>query len=99
MFLAIFPSPEVSAVVLVLENLPNQEGTLNKKQPNMKLSFIFLATVVVTFLCGIADAGPAAYAVCQASAATGCALTAVLFPVCYAAAQSACAVALVLPTP
>ena len=52
-----------------------------------------------------AEAGPAAYAVCQAAAATSCAATfgaataGLGFVPCYAAAQSACATSLLVPEP
>eukprot|EP00965_Chrysotila_dentata_P069854 2307459-Pleurochrysis_carterae.AAC.1 len=69
---------------------------------HMKLLLLVLA---LTFFAPAIQAGPVAYAACQAAAAAGCAAafgptTAGLgFGPCYAAAQAACATTLPLPTP
>ena len=61
--------------------------------------------VLVTALLTEAEAGPAAYAACQAAAAASCAAsfgaaTAGLgFVPCYASAQHACATTLAIPEP
>ena len=47
----------------------------------------------------VVEAGPAAYAACQAAAAASCSATTVAFMPCYAAAQHVCATTLAIPEP
>ena len=60
-----------------------------------------LSKIIVTSMIplGLVEAGPAAYAACQAAAAASCSAAHVLFAPCYAAAQSACATTLAVPEP
>ncbi len=63
------------------------------------MRFVIIVFFVALLLASTVVSSPIAYAICQAAAATGCALTATFFAPCYAAAQSACSALLVVPTP
>ncbi len=74
------------------------------RQP-CKIYWKTLLAVLLTSTVAVGNAGPLAYATCQAACATGCAacgggvLSGVCFVPCYSVCQQGCVAALLAPTP
>ena len=69
-----------------------------------KVRQMVLLTVLLASTVAIGDAGPIAYATCQAACAGGCAVCGgvtggICFVPCYSVCQQGCVAALLAPTP
>jgi hypothetical protein len=90
-------------------NFPNHPTTLTHRLA-MQISVLCkvhrmeLLTLLLAYTAAVANAGPLAYATCQAACAAGCAACGgvsggLCFVPCYAVCQQGCVAALLAPTP